>query len=172
MAKTPYIARQNRYYKRSRIAEWKFRQLVRLFALDLSATDTAHLTGLTTKTVNTIYLKMRVLIAQACERESPFAGGEVEVDESYFGARRVRGKHGRGAAGKTPVFGLLKRNGCVYTQIVSDCTKASLQRVIRGRVAPEVVIHSGAPFGSVVAWLRWVGGCGLCQALSCGTSQK
>src|SRR5687767_13744119 len=142
MAKTPYVARQNKYYKRSRISEKRFRHLVRLFALDLSATDTAQLTGLTTKTVNTIYLKIRVRMAQECERESPFTGGEVEVDESYFGARRVRGKHGRGASGKTPVFGLLKRDDRVYTQIVPDCTKASLQRVIRGRVAPEAIIHS------------------------------
>jgi transposase-like protein len=92
--------------------------------------------------VNSIYLKIRARIAQACEQESPFATGEVEVDESYFGARRVRGKRGRGASGKTPVFGLLKRNGRVYTEIVPDCSKASLQAVIRGRVAPEVVIHS------------------------------
>ena len=33
--------------------------------------------------------------------------GVFEPDESYFGAKRVRGKRGRGAAGKTPVFGLL-----------------------------------------------------------------
>ena len=142
MAITPYVTRCNKYYRRSRISEKCFRQLVRLFALDLSASDTARLTGLTTKTVNSIYLKIRARIAQACERESPFASGEVEVDESYFGARRVRGKRGRGASGKTPVFGLLKRNGRVYTEIVPDCSKASLQGVIRGRVAPEVVIHS------------------------------
>ena len=36
-----------------------------------------------------------------------------ELDESYFGAKRVRGKRGRGAAGKTPVFGLPKRDGKV-----------------------------------------------------------
>lgn len=142
MAITPYVARSNKYYRRSRISEKRFRQLVRFFALDLSASDTARLTGLTTKTVNTIYLKIRRCVAQACERESPFASGEVEVDESYFGARRVRGKRGRGASGKTPVFGLLKRRGKVYTEIVPDCSKASLQAVIRGRVAPEVVIHS------------------------------
>jgi transposase-like protein len=68
------------------------------------------------------------------------------MDESYFGARRVRGKRGRGASGKTPVFGLLKRNGRVYAEIVPDCAQrapeASLQAVIRGRVAPQVVIHS------------------------------
>lgn len=89
MAKTPYMTRKNRYYRRSRISEKRFRQLARLFALDLSASDTARLTALTTKTVNSIYLKMRRRIAQACERESPFASGEVEVDESYFGARTL-----------------------------------------------------------------------------------
>jgi transposase len=44
--------------------------------------------------------------------------GEFELDESYFGAKRVRGKHGCGAAGKTPVFGLLKRGGKVFVTIV------------------------------------------------------
>jgi len=34
-------------------------------------------------------------------------GGEIEVDESYFGGRQ-NGKRGRGAVGKIPVFGLLK----------------------------------------------------------------
>ena len=132
----------NRYYKRSRIAEWKFRLLLRYFALDLVAADAAELTGLTHKTVNTIYLKIRQRMAQDCECQSPFKSGEVEVDESYFGARRVRGKRGRGASGKTIVFGLLKRDGKVYTEIVPDCKKATLQAIIRGRVASETVIHS------------------------------
>ena len=39
--------------------------------------------------------------------------GVFELDESYFDAKRVRGKWGRGAAGKPPVFGLLKRDGKV-----------------------------------------------------------
>ena len=43
--------------------------------------------------------------------------GEVEVDESYFGGKR-KDKRGRGASGKTPVFGLLKRNGKVHTVII------------------------------------------------------
>ena len=46
--------------------------------------------------------------------------GEIEIDESYFGAKRVRGKRGRGAGKKTPVFGMLKRNGCVYTQVAKN----------------------------------------------------
>ncbi len=136
------MERTNPFYRRSRISAKKFRQLLRLFALDLTATDAAQLTGLTRKTVTTIFLKIRRRIAQQCERQSPLSSGEVEVDESYFGARRVRGKRGRGASGKTIVFGLLKRDGRVYTEIVPDCKKATLQAIIRGRVAPEVVIHS------------------------------
>jgi len=132
----------NRYYRRSKISERKFRQIVRYFAMDFTASDVAQLTGLTRKTVTVIFLKIRERIAVECERASPYSDCEVEVDESYFGARRVRGKRGRGASGKTIVFGIFKRNGCVYTEVVADCRKRTLQAVIRGRVALDTVIHS------------------------------
>lgn len=132
---------KNRYYKRSRISAAKFRHLMRCFAMDFTATDTAALAGISVRSVNTLFLKLRHRIAEVCEAGSPLKG-PVEVDESYFGARRVRGKRGRGASGKTIVFGLLKRNGKVYTEIVPDCSKATLQAVIRGRIEPASVIHS------------------------------
>lgn len=61
---------------------------------------------------------------------------------SYFGPRRVRGKRGRGASGKTIVFGIFKRRGRVYTQIVPDWPKKTLLAVIRGKIAPQAVVHS------------------------------
>jgi len=131
----------NRYYRRSRISEKKFREIIKYFALDLTANRTAQLTGLTHKTVNQIYLKIRLRLAQDSERASPFSG-EVEVDESYFGARRVKGKRGRGAGGKTIVFGIYKRNGKVFTEIVPNVQRKTLQAVIRGRVGIETIIHS------------------------------
>ena len=57
--------------------------------------------------------------------------GEIEVDESYFGAKRVRGKRERGAGKKTPVFGMLKRNGYVYTQVVKHCSAKELLPIIK-----------------------------------------
>src|SRR5438270_6149016 len=132
----------NRYYKRSKISERKLRHLLRHFALDLTATDAAQLTRLSRRSMTTIFLKIRERISEECERASPFSSCEVEVDESYFGARRLRGKRGRGASGKTIVFGIFKRNGCVYTEVVPDCKKARLQAIIRGRVALEAVINS------------------------------
>lgn len=114
---------------------------LRYFSLDFTATDTALLTGFSVRSVNAIYLKTRRRIALVCEADSTLSGA-VEVDESYFGPHRVRGKRGRGASGKTVVFGILKRQVKVYIGIVPNCTKATLQAVIRGKVNPGIVIHS------------------------------
>ena len=132
---------KNRYYSHSRIAEAKFRQIIRFFAMDFTASDTAKLTNISVRSINTIYIKLRKKIAVQCEEISPF-NGIVELDESYFGARRVRGKRGRGASGKTIVFGLLKRDGNVYTEIVPDCSKATLQGIIRGHIELDSVINT------------------------------
>ena len=109
--------------------------------MDLTATNTAELTSISVRSVNSIYLKLRRRLAESCELASPLQGA-VEVDESYFGAHRVRGKRGRGAYGKTIVFGVLKREGKVYTEIVPDCSKQTLQGIIRGHVEVSTVIHS------------------------------
>ena len=111
------MTRQNLILKRVRISTAKFRQILKYFALDIEATKIALLTGLNRNTINKYLLLIREVIALECEQESPFSG-EVEVDESFFEVRRTKGKRGRGASGKTIVFGLLKRNGKVYTKIV------------------------------------------------------
>ena len=68
--------------------------------------------------------------------------GEFELDESYFGARRVRGKRGRGAAGKTPVFGLLKRNGKVFVTVVPNGSKEELMPIIQGKILTGSTVHT------------------------------
>ena len=131
----------NKYIKRSRISESKFRQLLRLFCLDIDAQKIAKLTGLNRNTVTRYIRLIRERIVELCNRSSPFSG-EVEVDESYFGARRIKGKRGRGAGGKTPVFGILQRGGKVYTKIVPNCARKTLQAIIHGKVNPDSIIHS------------------------------
>src|SRR5262245_49088979 len=126
------LTARNRYVARSHFSEAKVRQILRLFALDLEATKIATLAGVSRRSVNRLVHHLRVRMARECERHAPFRG-TVEVDESYFGRRRVRGKRGRGAGGKTIVFGVFKRNGRVYTQIVPDAKRATLRAVIRGR---------------------------------------
>ena len=132
---------KNRYSKSSKLSEARFRAVVKGFAADLTALQTAQLCGVNRNTVNRIYRGLRERIFIDCEAQPPFFG-VVEVDESFFGARRVKGKRGRGAYGKTIVFGIFERDGQVYTEIVSDCSKPTLQGIIRGRVDPSTVVNS------------------------------
>ena len=132
---------ENRYAIRSRLSEAKIRKIERCFAVDLTALQTANLTDTNRNTINRIYLGLRQRIFSACEEARPMFG-VVEVDESLFGPRRVKGKRGRGAYGKTTVFGIFERDGQVYTEIVPDCSKATLQGIIRGRVDLATIINS------------------------------
>jgi transposase-like protein len=131
----------NKYFKSSKLSEAKAREIIRCFALDLTATQTAEIARVSRNAVNRSYSAIRRRMAEYERLRSPFSG-EIEADESYFGSRRVRGKRGRGASGKTIVFGLLKRGDCVYTQIVPNAKKPTLQGIIRGQVDPESVIHT------------------------------
>ena len=131
----------NRYYNRAKISEAKFRYVLRLFALDLTASDTARLTSLSVRSVNALYLRLRQRLLTWCPVPAELSGA-VELDESYFGPRRVRGKRGRGASGKTIVFGLFKRGGQVYTEIVPDCSKKTLQGVIRGKIDAAAMVNT------------------------------
>ena len=102
---------KNKYQFRSRISERLFRDILRLFCSDICALTAAELAGVNKNTTHQLYGRFRARVVQlTLDQSKPFTG-EVEIDESYFGARRVRGKRGRGASGKIPVVGLLKRGG-------------------------------------------------------------
>jgi transposase len=132
---------KNKYYSHSRISEAKFREILKYFSLDFTAEMTSELTGISRNTINKIYQKLREKLYEECQKNTP-QNGDVEIDESYFGPTRVRGKRGRGAGGKTIVFGLLKRGGKVFTEIVPDAKAKSLIPIIRGQIENTATIHS------------------------------
>ena len=133
---------KNRYFVRSRISEKKFREIIRYFSVDLTATQIAHLTQLNIKTINHILKKIRLRITEFCEKESIFSKGEIEFDESYFGAKRIRGLRGRGSSGKTIVFGLKKRKGKVYTQVVKNCSRDILVPLIQQKINKSATLFT------------------------------
>lgn len=85
----------------------------------------AHDLGLDYQTITRVYQRLREAIYHVAELEGGRLNGEVEMDESYFGGRR-KGKRGRGAKGKSIVFGLLERDGRVYTRVVDGVSKEDL----------------------------------------------
>ena len=133
---------KNRYFFKSHISERKFREILRYFSLDFDASQTSLLTRLTRKTINWLYHKFRTRIFHLENDQQGKINGEIEIDESYFGAKRVRGKRGRGAKGKTPVVGLLKRNGKVFTQILENCQRRELIPIIKGKILEESTIYT------------------------------
>jgi transposase len=133
---------KNKYIKCSHISEAKFRDILRLFCEDLNAVQISNIAKINRNSANRILQLLRARIVELAEEESYFSAGEIEVDESYFGARRVRGKRGRGAAGKTKVFGMKKREDKVYTQIVANCSAAELVPIIKKLAPDDSTIYS------------------------------
>lgn len=133
---------KNKYLKLTSLSERRFRAFLRLFAADIPALKTARLTGLSYVTAHRLYTLLRGrIVGLACAEARAFSG-EIEVDESYFGARRVRGKRGRGAGGKLPVLGVHKRGDRVFLSVVRNCSKEELMPVLRGRITRQSDVHS------------------------------
>lgn len=132
--------------KDGKISWYRVKKIIECFCLDITASKTALLLGLNRNTINHHYKKFRLAIYAHQYQEFKKMFGEVELDESYFGAKRKRGfagklKRGRGTL-KQPVFGILKRNGRVYTEIIPDCKKDTLILIIKGKIDKSAVIYS------------------------------
>jgi len=142
-SRTPVMHQEKRYYKRSRIPESKFFEIVRYFAQDLSATEVANLTGLSRKSITNIFLRLRRRIAEDCERNSPLSTPEIQLDEAFSCTRCLCGRCRNGGSYWTPVFGLFGDHGKIFTAAVPDCRKPILRAVIRGRVDSHSIPMNG-----------------------------
>jgi transposase len=125
---------------RCRLTEKQQDRLAQFFVAGVTARSAADLLGLNHKTGAFFYHRLREIIADQLAESAPF-GGEIELDESYFGGHR-KGKRGRGAAGKVAVFGILKRGGRVYTVVPPDLRRGTLMPIIRQKVRPDSVVYT------------------------------
>ena len=112
----------------SRVPNVTWLWLVKLFELELTASQAALQTGVSYPTALKAFTLIRRAILAAAE--PALLRREVEADESYFGPRRSsrhRGEGvGRGSPAKIPVFGILERGGHVEVTVVADCSAESL----------------------------------------------
>lgn len=133
----------------SRVPNVTWLWLVKLFELELTASQAAVQTGVSYPTALKAFTLIRRAILAAAEPE--LLRREVEADESYFGPRRSarhRGQGvGRASPAKIPVFGILERKGRVEVTVVPDCSAESLLN------APVRAVKRG----SLVYTDRWKG---------------
>lgn len=126
--------------RKSRLSQHKQNKLIELFVAGVTARTTAELVNVNKTTAAYYFYRLRLLIYQNSPHMEMFEG-EIEADESYFGGTR-KGKRGRGAVGKTAVFGLLKRDGKVYTVVVPNIQSATLLPIIREKVKPDSIVYT------------------------------
>jgi transposase len=77
------------------LSDSKIAAIIRCFCEDVTATSTAAIVGTSRNTVNAYFHEFRQLIFHETLKESGLETGEFELDESYFGAKRIRGKSRR-----------------------------------------------------------------------------
>jgi len=107
------------YVKHCKLSKKEQYRLMEFFVAGSTARTASELVGVHRNSAIRFFHKLREKIALKQQERSEMFCGNIELDESYFGGIR-KGKRGRGAAGKVPVFGLLKRGGKVYTQVVDN----------------------------------------------------
>jgi len=127
-----------RWINQGNLTAGQWLRLIKLFELELSIRKIAQQLRLSYnaayKAVHTI---REAILAHSTDGDVSLSG-EVEVDESYFGGKR-KGKRGRGAAGKVPVFGILEREGRVFVEVLpttraKDVLALTVKKVRRGSI--------------------------------------
>jgi len=126
--------------RKSRLNKAKRGRLIEHFVSGSTARISATLVNVNKTTAAYFYPRLREIVEQETANESLLAGA-IELDESYFGGLR-KGKRGRGAAGKVPVFGILKRGGHVYTKVIPDAKSKTLMPIIRRKINPDSIVYT------------------------------
>jgi len=136
--KKDYWPLQGTRFALLRISPSQWLSLVKLFELSTSARKASQEVHLSYKTTLRAYDILRRVLVEELAKTDDLLKGELEADEAYFGGKR-KGKRGRGAGGKTIVYGILERGGRVSVSIVQDVSAESLmtetvKRVRRGSI--------------------------------------
>jgi transposase len=121
------------YYKRARISEEKFSELLICFAKDLSATETALITGLTRKTVTSIFLRFRQRIVKENDLALALTGLGRNQDGLSCKTCLCGWCHPM-VPRSVPVFGLLNLEGKILSIPFPDCRTPILRALVRGRL--------------------------------------
>ena len=93
--------------------------------------------GVTYKTAWRMGQQIRILMAKADGFET--LKGHVEMDEAYVGGYRP-GKRGRGASGKSIVFGMQERGGRTMAEVIPDAKTKTLRETVLRNVKRGSVV--------------------------------
>lgn len=128
----------DRWINEGNLTPGQWLRLIKLFELEVSVRKMALQLALSYPAVYKAVTAMRwAILIHTCQAQK-LLDGEIELDESYFGGKR-KGRRGRGAAAKIPVFGILERAGQVCVEVVPNVKAETLldltvKKVRRGSI--------------------------------------
>lgn len=137
---------KNKYVRRAKISEYKFRKMVRYFAEDLSATQIALKTAINRNTVNRYLNEIRERIVEFSEQYAPFTEEMAEERELFFNSmadekNEIEQPDNLGTK-LANNLGILKRRGKVYVDMLANCTATKLRSILQGKSTEEVTVHA------------------------------
>ena len=138
--KREWSVRKGSILEKTKVSFSKFLIALKLFELEVPVLRASKELGLSYNTVHRLFTLIRKHIYKATSKDD-LSSGEVEADESYFGGRR-KGKRGRGAKNKIPVFGILERGGKVKVEVVKDVKAETLLREAIKKVKRGSLIYT------------------------------
>ncbi len=144
-----FCSMKNKYKKSAKISEIKIRQIIRLFAIDIEVNKIAKIAGVSRKTANSIVIMLRERIARYCDDHKP-----VNLKNSRIKCKYCPGCCHCGLLKDKKVlmvFGIIKHDDNVYTQVVKNCTRKQLNKIVNNRLGDTGFKEDGiVSFNSIV----------------------
>ena len=132
----------NRWWNEVKLPIIRWLDLVKLFSLELSARKISRELDIAYPTAHRACMTIRHAIFFADENaKQMLMSGQIELDVSYFGGKR-KGKRGRGAANKIPVFGILTRGGRAYVEVVPNVKATTLIGITKKVVRRGSIVYT------------------------------
>ena len=122
---------KNKYVKRSKISEAKFRKIIMYFSLELDSQKIAALTSLNRNTVNRYLGRVRARIVDLCELQARKHQSDLKISSSVNGGEGTAHRQA-GLEDNLPVFGIRSRNDHVYTKLFPNGVHRKLRRLLQG----------------------------------------
>ncbi|MBC9911260.1 LuxR C-terminal-related transcriptional regulator [Chitinophaga varians] len=137
---------KNKYLKGAHLSERKFKEILRLFADDLTATQIADISGVSRVTINSYLKKLRNQIARFCEAQHPapvpvvaYDNRLVETQTDHDGDTLVAVKTEVDRIVKPVIFGICRIADRLHTEILPDVSRPMIHAATRGRSVLETL---------------------------------
>lgn len=131
---------KNKYLKGAHLSERKFKEILKLFSEDLTATQIANISGVSRVTVNSYLKKIRLQIVKYCESVMPEQVSYPKIQHRNGHDTAVAVKSEVDRIVKPVIFGIYKSDNKVFTEILPEVSRSMIQAIARGRSVLETVV--------------------------------